>query len=610
MIRDQQGQTDEASQPGGAGRGRMTSHGSTAIGPLGVAAPRLRVGALRALLPTAAVALLAVVPYLNGLGGEFVFDDVRLIRNNPQVPRHAALAVFVTPYEPGALYRPLTMLTYIANARLDRGPRGFHAVNIALHLGVSLMVLALARRLGFAPWAAFAAAALFAAHPIHSEAVTGIVGRAELLAAAGALATLLTFAGALAARDGRRATWLTSSLALFAAGLLAKESAFTVIALIGVVHWRLVPSASPARRLAAMAPYAAVGLAYLGLRLAVVGSLGLPMPPGSLDNPLAHVDAATRWRTALVILWDYLALLTAPLRLSADYSYAQVPLALGWSDARALAALGLLGGLAAGALLAIRRCPELAVAAAFFAVPLALTANLAFPIGTIKAERLLYLPSVGWCLAAGWLLGRLAMQRARLAGALLATVLLLFAARTAVRNADWRDELTLYAATVAVAPASAKAQYNYAVALERAGDLDAALAHHRRALELYPAYAAAAFGIGRAEALRGNETAALAAYQDALARDWRFAKAHLQIGLWYQQRGQAAAAEAAYRAGLEAEPDNPLLLVNLAAVRLAQGDRWGARGALARLDAVPAPLDPTTVALIAQARHEIEVGMR
>ena len=75
------------------------------------------------------------------------------------------------------------MLSYVANARVDGGPRGFHAVNVPLHVAVALALYALALQLLAAPTAAWIAAALFAVHPIHTEAVTGIVGRAELLAA-------------------------------------------------------------------------------------------------------------------------------------------------------------------------------------------------------------------------------------------------------------------------------------------------------------------------------------------------------------------------------------------------------------------------------------------
>ncbi|MBX3023462.1 tetratricopeptide repeat protein [bacterium] len=556
-----------------------------------------------------AIAVLALLPYLNAIGGDFVFDDVGVIRDNPVVQREPAWRVFTTVYEPGALYRPLTMLSYVANARIDGGANAFHAVNVALHVLVAVAVYALAARLLGTRGAAWVAAALFAVHPIHTEAVTGIVGRAELLAALCSLLALLALARALAGGVASR-RWLALSVAAFAAGLLCKESVFTTIALVLVVHWRLAPADGWRRRLAVVLPYALVGAAYLGLRLAVVGALGLPAPPGALDNPLAHVDGATRLRTALAILWDYLAMLIAPVHLSADYSFSQVPLVASWADPRVWVPVAILGGGAAAALASRTRRPELLVALALFAIPLSLTANILFPIGTIKAERLLYLPSAGACLAAGWLLLLPWRTRPRTAAVLIAAVLGLFAARTWVRNQDWRDEGTLYAATVRIAPDSAKAHHNFAVARQRAGAYDEALAHYRQALRIYPDYADAAFGIGHIATLRGDDDAALRWYTATLSLDPDFTKAHLQLGLLYQRHRDFAAAESAFTAGLAKDPDNPLLLVNLAAARLSQGNRWGAIEALARLDRARPPVDQQTVALIATARREVEVAVR
>ena len=552
---------------------------------------------------------LAALPYLNGLAGGFVFDDVGVIQENPVVQREPLWRVFTTTYEPGALYRPVTMLTYATNARLDGAPFGFHAVNLLLHVAVTLALYALLLRL-VAPLAALCAAALFAVHPIHSEAVTNVVGRAELLAALAALLALLAVTRALTAPTATAWRWWGAALAAFAVGLLCKESTFTVIGLVAVVHWWLVPQDSLRRRLAVLAPFVLVGLAYLQLRLLVVGALALPALPDPLDNPLAHVDLATRLRTAAVVLWDYLAMLLLPLRLSADYSFNQVPLVTRWSDPRVIAALAVLGLLTAGALGAWRRWPALTLAAALFAIPLALTANVLFPIGTIKAERLLYLPSAGACLAAGWLLARWIGAQPRVAGAALAVVLALFAGRTWARNADWRDARTLYDAAVASTPDSAKAHHNLAVALQRDGEMEAALAHYRQALAIYPEYAGAAFGIGHLAMLGGDDAAALQWYQEAVRRDPSLVRAHLQIGLLYQRHRQYAAAETAFDAGLLSDPANPLLLVNLAAARLSQGNRDGARAALIRLDAVTPPVDADAVELIAAARREIEVAVR
>lgn len=555
------------------------------------------------------VVLAAVLPYLNALSADFTFDDVGLIRDNAAVQVLPAAHLLTYVYYPGGLYRPLTMLTYAANVSVSPEPLGFHLVNVLVHVLVSLAVLFLARALLGSLVGAVAAALLFAVHPIHTEAVTSIVGRAELLAALGVLTALLAFRRAVLDTGVRRHMWTAVSLLAFAAALLAKESAFTALGLLVVVHWRVDRSAMLRQRVAFLAPFVAVAAGYLALRLAVVGTLGLPEPVGPLDNPLAHTDSATRLRTALIILWQYMEHLTVPLHLSADYSFNQIPLALSWADPRFLRAALLCTALAAAIVVAARRAPKLAVAGLFTLIPLLLTANVLFPIGTIKAERLLYLPSVGWCLAAGWLTARASVRHAPAAALTLMVLVTAFGARAWVRNADWRDENALYAATVGDAPASAKAHHNAAVALERAGRLDDAAVEFRATLEIYPDYASAAFGIGHIYALKGIRAGAVHWYEQALRQDPHFVKAHLQLGLLCAEIRDVDTAEAAFRSGLEIEPRNSLLLVNLAAVRLAQGDRWGAQAIVSQLDHI-GTVDAEERELAAAARREIEAELR
>jgi tetratricopeptide (TPR) repeat protein len=555
------------------------------------------------------VAVLAVLPYLNALRADFTFDDVGVIRDNAAVRALPAVNLLGYVYQPGALYRPLTMLTYSANASVSAEPFGFHLVNVALHVLVSIAVLLLARQFLASPIAALAAAALFAVHPIHTEAVTGIVGRAELLAALGVLAALLASARSLRAAGANRRLWLTLSLAAFAAALLAKENAFTALGLLAVLHWWIEPRESLRRRLVVLLPYAAVAVGYLALRVAVVGSLALPEVPDLLDNPLAHVDTASRLRTATIVLWQYVDQLTVPLQLSADYSFNQIPVALSWGDARFLGAAVLCTTLALATLLAARRAPLLAIAALFVVIPLALTANVLFAIGTIKAERLLYLPSVGWCLAAGWLLGCTAVRHRRAAVGALVALLLVFGIRAALRNEQWRDDATLYTATLADAPASAKAHHNLAVALERAGRLDEAMAQFRRTLDIYPDYASAAFGIGCIYEAKGVDAGAVYWYERAVRTEPALARAHFRLGLLRVQTGEYDSAEAAFRTALASEPLSPMLLVNLSAVRLSQGDRWQAQTMLAQLDGI-GTIDAEEHQLVAAARREIEVALQ
>jgi tetratricopeptide (TPR) repeat protein len=555
------------------------------------------------------VVLAAALPYLNALPADFTFDDVGLIRDNAAVQVLPASGLLAYVYYPGGLYRPLTMLTYAANVSLSPAPMGFHLVNVLVHVLVSVAVLFLARALLGSIVAAAGAALLFAVHPIHTEAVTSVVGRAELLAALGVLVALLAYRRAALDSGLRRQAWSAVALLAFAAALLAKESAFTALGLLVVVHWCVDRSASLRQRIMSLLPFAAVAAGYLALRLAVVGTLGLPEAVGALDNPLAHTDTATRMRTAVIILWQYMEHLTVPIHLSADYSFNQIPLALSWSDPRFLRAALLCTALAAAILVATRRAPLLAVAALFTLIPLILTANILFPIGTIKAERLLYLPSVGWCLAVGWLAARTAARHAPAAALTLLVLITAFGVRAWVRNDDWRDENALYAATVSNAPASAKAHHNAAVALERAGRLDDATVEFRETLEIYPNYASAAFGIGHIYAAKGIRAGAVHWYEQALHQDPRFVKAHLQLGLLHAETRDLDTAEAAFRSGLEIEPRSPLLLVNLAAIRLAQGDRWGAQAIVSQLDHV-GTVDAEERELVAAARREIEAELR
>lgn len=592
----------------------------------------------------AVVAVAAIVPYLNALRADFTFDDIGVVRDNAAVQVLPAAGLLTYVHEPGSLYRPLTMLTYAANSSASPDPFGFHLVNVILHALVSVAMLCLALRIFADPGtsegrsassiatrsrktvprhvdhagegparhtgvghtqAALLAAVLFAVHPIHTEAVTNVVGRAELLAALGVLVSLLAFARMLDSSAGLRTAWLAASLAAYAGSMLSKESAFTALGLIAVLHWWLRRGATLRAHARALAPHAAVAATYLLLRWAVLGTLALRRPPSLLDNPLAHTDTWTRLRTATVILWEYASQVTFPVHLSADYSLAQIPLVEHWSDSTFLVAAIALTALAICVLVAGRRRPVLWVAALFIVIPLGLTANLAFPIGTIKAERLLYLPSVGYCLAAAWVATAFSCRRGAWAVVLIGIVVIALAARTWARNADWQDDQTLFLGTVATVPGSAKAHHNLAVVRVRAGDLVDAEAEYREALRLNPGYATAALGIGTTYQLRGNVEQALLWAEAALRIDSHFVKAHRRLCSLRYDRSEYDAAEAACRSGLAEDPNDLVLLAQLSAVRVAQGDPWEARALLVRLDQF-GTLDAGERTIIETLRQRIE----
>ncbi|MGH9867189.1 MAG: tetratricopeptide repeat protein [Candidatus Polarisedimenticolia bacterium] len=451
-----------------------------------------------------AVALLAALLHIGTLGHGFTFDDPFIVVENPAVAGDGGLLkVFATPYwtgwDEGNLYRPLTVASYWVQRRLAGvHPWSYHLVNVLLHALVTWLVCRLGERLIGWP-AALAAGLLFAAHPVHVEAVANVAGRAELMAAAGALAAWL---------------WRERpvvSMALLAAGLLSKEIAVVLPGLLAVedlarggrIRWR------------ALVPAGAVTVAFLIIRAVVVG-LGV----ATSYDPFIGLPAAQRVMTAVDVLGRELALMLVPRTLSADYSYDQIPLVgspLHPGFLMGLAALALCG---VAAMLCRRRAGGVTLGMATFFVAVLPVSNLFFGIGVMMAERLLYLPSVGACLAGGAALaaaGSALSPRqavaATLAVALAAAVPL--SARSAWRVNDWFDQLTLFEATVRSSPRSALGHVNLGTVYHQLGRLPEAEEQFRAAEAIAPHQAGTHFNLGSVLEARGRLDEAMAAYAES-----------------------------------------------------------------------------------------------
>ncbi|HTO72126.1 MAG TPA: hypothetical protein VMR31_19865 [Myxococcota bacterium] len=356
---------------------------------------------------------------------------------------------------PGGLYRPLTLASYALDWAVwgsdpAGGPRrlGVHVGNLALNAVASLLVFALLRARSAAELAAFCGAALFAVHPVHVEAVSHMVGRADLLMTAFFLAACWLHP------RGPRARVAAAGTALLAC--LSKEMAVVLPGVLFADAWlarapRESPSAFARRQARELAPCTAALAVFLTLRGVALGaSLDPPVPFAWWGPPqyLAFQQPATG-EVALTMthaLGEILRLLFAPFALSADYS--GFPHATSLTLPVALSALALAAAIAAVVFAARRGATE----PAFWALWLGLTwlpvSNLLFPSGVLLAERTLFLPSVALAGWAAWALAPLlARDRRALALPLAATAGL--AALTAARAPLWRDPRTLFEATVA-----------------------------------------------------------------------------------------------------------------------------------------------------------------
>ena len=468
--------------------------------------------------------LLAAVTlaYGNSLLNQFTLDDGYYIVENSHVTNPSMRGMFA-PQTYTKVFRPLTFATLALNWKLDPGhPLGFHLFNLILHAAVTLLLYLLLQTIFSGlpgdPWDAgglssernailFAAAALFAVHPIHTEAVSSIVGRSELLAAG-----FLFAAWILHLRD------LPVLAAIcFLLALLSKESAVVFLPLILTVDY----ARNVWKPRVHYVLFAGVTLAYLGLLWKVHGDyLGEGILPTQLDNPLATIPIGWRILNALRVAWKYAALHIYPVTLSSDYSFNQIRMYFDWGHTWA-AALGSLGVASAWLWAVWKRRIAVALAGSLYLVGFATTANILVPIRTIMGERLAYLPSAGFCLLVALSWSWLKQRQRMAAWFVLTAVVTVLGVRTIARNRDWKDNFTLFSADVRSAPESARIHAELGGVYMEKKELEVAATEFQKALQIYPDDVDALSNYGLLESWKGNYQHAGQMLEQALYRSAR-----------------------------------------------------------------------------------------
>ena len=525
-------------------------------------------------LPWLAVVALGILAYSNSLRGQFVFDDLeQLVENEAIRDLGAFLGSSVHRVLPN---RFVAYLTFALNHALGGyEPFGWHLVNLAIHLCNALLVQALVvlafrtprmRDSALAPSApavAFAAAALFVAHPLATQAVSYVVQRITSLATLFYLATTVLYL-VFRLREGKPGRWLAYA-GMLLASLLAmrtKEISFTLPIALALVEWTLFTGGR--RRWLAILPAAAIAL-LIPLSLVDLGA--------SPSGMLASADASTRviapagrldyLRTQAVVVVSYLRLLVLPYGQSVDHL---VAIRRSWWTPDVAGSVLLLGSLGALAAWLFWRCrprggrPALdpsvrlvGLGIAWFFVTLSVESSV-IPIADVMNEHRVYLPSAGLLPAAATLLALLFLRldarhvarNTAIAGAALASVL---GVVTWNRNPAWRDEVALWSDAAAKSPGHYRPVFNWGAALTK----------QRRFAE------------------------AAAVFRRGVALDPRSVAAHVQLGVVLYLAGDPRGAEVELRQAVALAPDDADALLNLSVYLGATGRKAEARVYLERL---------------------------
>jgi hypothetical protein len=439
----------------------------------------------------------------------------------------------------GGRYRPLSLATFAAEisllgnpaptdeqkkaaklpeqmAKITRGePWLSHTINILLYGLTGALLFRIL--LGFFPlsankrwWfsAAFAGGLLFVFHPLHTESVANIKGRDEILA-------LMCSLGALWAMmkyfDTQKKAWQWTSGVIFLLGLFSKENTLTFLAVIPLSVW-FFGRVSFGRALSAAWPLLAATFLFLIFRQK---ALGFWLDHGKAVNDLMNdsflgMSFGEKLATIFLTLGWYIKLLFAPWPLTHDYYPYHVP-KVNWLDWRALLSLALYAGMAVWAYFNLRKRNLPAYTFVFFIATISIVSNLFVSVGSFMNERFAFMPSVAFCMLAGWFLMeqlpkwlKIDGNQVNWIGALgIMGVLGVYAMLTVKRVPDWQSAFTLNASAVVNSPGSARAQSFYATAVyqelyinaktkeEKLRWVDTMDYHIQRAIEIYPDYGSA-----------------------------------------------------------------------------------------------------------------------
>lgn len=459
--------------------------------------------------------VVAALLYLNSLNGEFVLDDFVAIYNNKDIlPETPLLHLFLHDYWGANIthvlshksYRPLTTLTFRLNYLIHGyDVVGYHAVNILLHSLVSmllhrlLLILTTPFQEDTLTFSTFLASLYFAAHPIHTEAVANLAGRAEMLSGVFYIFSLISYWQAVDMQSkGSRlrafSFYFLTFLCVVVAGL-SKEIGFTIPPVLGAMDVFLV-SQKRGRVLRIMS-LIAVTILFVSARWFLVGASQELL----IDRFWADNRVLTAERFVRILTWPYIHfynafLLLWPMNLSCDYTFNCIPFVKTLSDIRNLASLSLYVSLIVPGiygLFVVWRGRDsygywrlTLFGMSWLVISFIPASHLFVPVGFIVAERVLYTPSMGLTIIVTVIFTLLLRRYPQATLAFVVLLLAVFSMRVIQRNEDWKNDTNLVISALQVCPQSVRARYTYAKILIRNKRYEEAIPHLKVAIEIDP----------------------------------------------------------------------------------------------------------------------------
>ena len=523
-------------------------------------------------VPGVCIFLAAIIWVVFGqtLHHEFVnYDDNMYVYENPEVARGLTLQgiVWAFTHVHAANWHPLTWISHMLDCQFyGLNPGGHHLTNVLLHTATAILLFLVLRRMTGLLWRSAFVAAVFAIHPLRVESVAWVAERKDVLSGVFFMLTIGAYVRYVQRQSevrefagvGAPAVQPLTGLVLlfFALGLMCKPMLVTLpFVLLLLDYWPLNRVATVTDRRNHFPIPRRLILEKLPLfGLAAASCVVTLFAQTEAIQSFEHISLPLRVGNALISYVAYLGQMFWPSGLAVLYPFT----ARGVGVAGVVLSLVVLAGISTGVFV-LRRRPYLLTGWLWYLIMLVPVIGIVQVGAQARADRYTYLPQIGlyvlltWAaadLCAGW-----RHRRVVLGGlATIILVALIFCART--QTSYWRNSESLWTHTLACTSDNCIAHNNLGNALLQKGNVDEAIAHYQKALQIKPDYAEAHNNLGNALLQKGNVDEAITHYQKALQINPDYAEAHNNLGIALLQKGNVDEAIAHFQKALQIKPDN------------------------------------------------------
>ncbi|MBI3584942.1 MAG: tetratricopeptide repeat protein [Nitrospinae bacterium] len=498
--------------------------------------------------------------YFNTFKNTFQFDDIIHILNNEKIRHLSNLPEMLT----GLFSRPLLFASFSINYYISGSSTvSYHAVNILLHIGVSILIYFILLNTVkmyekfISHHIPFLSALIFALHPVNTESVTYIISRSSILSTFFYLLSLLMFIKANEKRGKgqevrckKSGFWLLASGFCFIFALGSKEDAVT-LPIMALFYFLFFLSnknmvLSPIRNhLKIILLFIIIVSIYPLIRYLKLGAIGSEEASGIYTH---FTYLLTEFN---VIIFYYLKLLFLPINLNVDPDIRPIISIFNLSTLTSLLVISLM---LISSFKFFKRDPLISFSILWFFVTLAPTSSI-FPLLDPAAEHRAYLSTVGFSILLARLILKIRIKNIYIVPCLLVIILLSFSLCTIKRNFVWKERVSLWEDAVRKSPSKARTHDALGLAYnEERGLIDEAIRQYRIALGIKPLYFDALNNLGIALDMKGDLDGALQKYEFALLMKPNSPELHNNIAIIHAKRGEMDKAVEEFKKAVDLAP--------------------------------------------------------